>query len=393
MARTSDFANNDPFTGLQLLSDEAYVSLGSMEAVEWSAPEKKATPWRDFVPGFLLAAILAGAAVLINPLMPASIPVGASVLALVGAILIRNALPFPVATFVPGCRWIVSKVIPIAIVALGAGLNLAILATDGLRFLGYIVAAVALSTGLALLLGRWIGVRHITALLIGAGTGICGSSAILAVAPVVDAEEDDILLSVGAINLVGLIAMFVCIGLGAWFPIPAIDFGILTGSTIHAVPTVAAAAFDHSPEAGQTATLVKLGRVAMLVPFVLVVSAVWRRRHQEKTGASAKPTAKGMMKFVPWFVWGFTATALVGTLGLIPDLVFSDSPLPLSEATLSGASLLAKAGKLMLTLAMAAIGLQVGLKSMLRTGARAVLLSVVVWLIVTGFVGVMLKFS
>ena len=57
---------------------------------------------------------------------------------------------------------------------------------------------------------------------------------------------DDILLSVGAINLVGLLAMFACIGLGSALPIPAVDFGVLTGATIHAVPTVAAAAFGQS---------------------------------------------------------------------------------------------------------------------------------------------------
>ncbi len=390
MARPADFANNDPFTGLQLLSDDAYLSLGSMEAVEWTPAPAKAPSWSEFFPGILLASGLAIAAVMASRWMPASLPVGGSVLALVAAILVRNALPLPVSVFAKGCRWIVSKVIPVAIVALGAGLNLAILATDGLRFLGYIVAAVAVSAGLALLLGPMFGVRKLTALLIGAGTGICGSSAILAVAPVVDAEEDDILLSVGAINLVGLLAMFACIGLGAIFPIPAFDFGILTGTTIHAVPTVAAAAFDHSPEAGQTATLVKLGRVAMLVPFVFLVSALWHRKHRD---SPAKHPGKGLTRFVPWFVWGFAATALIGTLGLIPEIVFPDGPLLSGDATLSGGRLLSSAGKLLLTVAMAAIGLQVGLKSMLQTGARAVMLSIVVWLVVTGLIGAMLRFS
>ncbi len=389
MARPSDFANNDPFTGLQLLSDDAYASLGSMESADWSSAPSKSAPWREYVPGLALAGALAAAAVVASGWMPASLPVGGSVLALVAAILVRNALPVSAARFATGCRWIVSRVIPVAIVALGAGLNLAILATDGLRFLGYIVAAVAASAMLSLTLGRVCGVNRLTALLIGAGTGICGSSAILAVAPVIDAEEDDILLSVGAINLVGLLAMFACIGLGAIFPIPAMDFGILTGTTIHAVPTVAAAAFDHSPEAGQTATLVKLGRVAMLVPFVFLVSALWRRKHAGGT----RKAAGGISRYVPWFVWGFAATALIGTLGLIPELVFAGSPLWSGAATVSGAAILAEVGKLLLTVAMAAIGLQVGLKSMLRTGARAVLLSVVIWIAVTGLIGVLLRVS
>lgn len=387
MVRPADFANNDPFTGLQLLSDDAYASLGSMESIDWSPPPRKTVPWSGSLPGVALAVALAAGALLAKPWLPDSLPVGASVLALVAAILVRNALPFPVARFAQGCRWIVSRLIPVAIVALGAGLNLAILATDGLSFLGYIMAAVAVSAGLALTLGRLFGVKKLTALLIGAGTGICGSSAILAVAPVVAAEEDDILLSVGAINLVGLLAMFACIGLGAIFPIPAIDFGILAGATIHAVPTVAAAAFDHSPEAGQTATLVKLGRVTMLVPFVFLVSMLWHRR------GTAPGRVGGLTRFVPWFVWGFAAMALIGTLGLIPDLIFPGGPLGGESATLAGAALLETGGKHLLTVAMAAIGLQVGLKSMLRTGARAVALSVVVWLLMAGVIGLLIEAS
>ncbi|MCB1234734.1 MAG: putative sulfate exporter family transporter [Verrucomicrobiae bacterium] len=393
MSRPADFTNSDPFSGLQLLSDRALQSLGSMEAVEWTPAPAKDSPWRALGPGIAVAALVTAVAAGLAGRLPASLPVGASVLALTLGILLRNALPLPAAV-AAGCRWIVSRVIPVAIVALGAGLNLGILATDGPRFLGYILAAVTLSFFLAIVLGRWMGVKTVTALLIGAGTGICGSSAILAIAPAVDADEEDILLSVGAINLVGLLAMFACIGLGSALPIPAVDFGVLTGATIHAVPTVAAAAFGHGEEAGRIATLVKLGRVAMLVPVVFAIAALWRRRHPAGRTRSAAAGGK-VSRFVPWFVWGFALAALLGTLGLIPGLVFGGGNTPLfpESRVLAGAALLSKLGKVLLAVAMAAIGLQVGLRSMLRTGVRAIALSVIVWLVVTGVIAALLRLS
>ena len=383
----SDYRTTDPFSGIQLLSEDAFRSLGSMEAIEWEAPPAEKPGIRQIAPGFGLAAALTVVAFGINTLLPEVIPLGAAVLAMILGITLRNAWPLPdqIGT---GCRWIVAHLIPIAIVLVGAGLDLGILISEGWKFLGYVLAAVLLSTMASVLLGRLLGIENRTALLIGAGTGICGSSAILAVAPVIDAKEDDILLSVGAINLIGLFAMFICIGLASFLPIDAIDFGILTGTTIHAVPTVAAAAFDHSLEAGQTATLVKMGRVAMLVPLVFGVAMIWNRRRSE-SGKSRKNSGN-LFRFIPWFVWGFTAMATLGTLGLIPNLGFSKGVVFQHATNFSGAALLASSGKLLLTLAMAAIGLQVGLRSMLRVGGKVVLLATTVWLLVTGVVGLAL---
>ena len=384
MSVPPDLRTTDPFSGIQLLSDEAYRSLGSMEAVEWEAPPAEKPGFREMAPGFVAAVVIAAGAVAIHGVLPDALPLGAAVLAMVFGITLRNAIPLP-SGIATGCRWIVSCLIPVAIVMVGAGLDLGILLSEGWRFLGYILSAVLISVMAAVLLGRMLGIETRTSLLIGAGTGICGSSAILAVAPVIEAEEDDILLSVGAINLIGLVAMVACIGLASVIPVPAIEFGILTGTTIHAVPTVAAAAFDHSLEAGQTATLVKMGRVAVLVPFVFAIALAWKRRNPG--GKGMRENTGNVIQFVPWFVWGFAATATLGTLGLIPNLGFPEGAVFRDAANYQGSALLSSAGKLLLTLAMAAIGLQVGLRSMLRTGGRAVVLATLVWLIVTAAVG------
>jgi len=237
-----------------------------------------------------------------------------------------------------------------------------------------------------LFLGKLLKLKHSTSLLIGCGTGICGSSAILAVAPITGADEEEIIVSVGAINLIGILALFFCIVAGAVLPIGAETFGIWTGATIHAIPTVAAAAFDHSEQAGEIATLVKLGRVAMLVPLVLVLAWTQRRlpRDPAGTGREADPSmiARGLY-LIPWFVWGFVCMALIGSLELLPHLSFPPSKFFSAGITLDSRELIRSSGKLLLAMAMAAIGLQVNLKSMLKAGKRSIVAAALAWLALT----------
>jgi len=375
----------DPFSGLQLMSEGAFASLGSMEAMNWDArttPKDHAIPSGVLLALFTTSAAIAGHHFVLKPL---SIPLGSTALAMILGIGLNNLFTLP-APIQAGCRWIVSCLIPVAIVALGAGLDLSILAIQGLRYLVFIATAITVSISASLLLGRVLKLKPSTSLLIGCGTGICGSSAILAVAPIIKADEEDIIVSVGAINLIGILAMLICITAGAALSISAESFGVWTGATIHAIPTVAAAAFDHSVAAGETATLVKLGRVAMLMPLILAIALA---KHMKpgaanssvpETGASI--TTRGL-KLVPWFVWGFAIMALAGSLGLLPVLSFPSSAFFTEGASLNSRELIRSSGKLLLALAMAAIGLQVSLKSMLNAGQRSILVATLAWLALT----------
>src|SRR6266700_3556718 len=131
--------------------------------------------------------------------------------------------------------------------------------------------------------GRLFGLWPKTALLIGAGTAICGNSAIVAVAPLIDAADEDVTLSVGTVNVMGLLLMFLLPLAGGVLKLSDEAFGVWAGSTIHAVPQVVAAAFAYSQKAGTLATLVKLVRVTLLAPFVIVLMLIYARRR--KTGA------------------------------------------------------------------------------------------------------------
>jgi len=370
-------------TNLSTLSEEALVSYGSMEG--WSEPavsagraeprkvEKRAAPWR----GYALAAAVAAAAYLLHylPFPPFRVagefgvrrPLSAAILALLAGVAARNLASLP-ASAVEASKHLVKKLIPITIVLTGAGLNLVEIASVGVPALAVTLLSMALALASAYWLGRAFGLWRRTAVLIGAGTAICGNSAIIAVAPLIDAEDDDVLLSVGTINLIGLLLMFASPLAGGLMGLSDEAFGVWAGTTIHAVPQVVTAGFAYSQSAGALATLVKLVRVTMLAPLVFLLAAVYARRH------TTRATVR-YARLVPPFVWGFLAVAALNTLGLIPALDFRPAGLLGMDTAVrvALADVLTSAGNLALTLAMAAMGLEVNLRFLARVGGKALL--------------------
>jgi uncharacterized integral membrane protein (TIGR00698 family) len=286
--------------------------------------------------------------------------------------VIRNTLPLPVVV-IPGCKRVAKKVIPLAIVLTGAGLDLTNVVNIGLAALAVIVLSIATAVAAAWYAGRWLGLSSRSALLIGAGTAICGNSAVIAVAPLIDADDHDLVLSVGTINLLGLVAMLACPLVGGLLHLADEPYAVWAGSTIHAVPQVVAAGFAYSAGAGTLATLVKLVRVTLLAPLVAVLAVTYARRHKAEA-AEGRNIVVHYARFVPWFVWGFVLLALANTLGLIPALHFpADAGLP-AVARLGQVSVVAaakQAADILLAVAMAAIGLELDLRLLAGVGGRA----------------------
>ena len=110
-----------------------------------------------------------------------------------------------------------------------------------------------------------------TSRLIAIGTAICGSSAIAAAAPVIQAKQKDIAISIACVNLLGLLAVFALPLIGSHFKLSDQQFGVWSGISIQAVPQVIAAGLSYSANAGNIATLIKLVRVCLLGPFLIVL--------------------------------------------------------------------------------------------------------------------------
>lgn len=344
-----------------------------------------ASPATKVWPGLAVAGVVAVFAYAIHflPVAPFRVdgaggvrhPVSAAILAILLGLLTRGVLGARFAGAAPGCRRIVKGVVPLAIVLMGAGLDFTQVARIGASALGITLLTMTIAIAGAYAIGRSLGLGRPLALLIGAGTGICGNSAIVAVAPVINAKDEDVAVSVGTINLCGLLIMLVCPILGAWLALTSVEYGVWAGTTIHAVPQVVAAGYAHADSvAGQCAMCVKLVRVTLLAPFVVVVALMTARRRRVAVTSTSSHMILRCARIVPWFVWGFVMTALMTTFGLFPELSLGLDAFGLS--VLGGISLptekvMTGAARIMLTLAMAAIGLELRITGWAGVGGRA----------------------
>jgi uncharacterized integral membrane protein (TIGR00698 family) len=367
------------------LSPETLRSLGSMEGayvlpiVEREkrgraapAPPEKLNPW----PGWAVAAAVAALAYAIHylPFPPFRVegasgvrrPVSAAILAIFAGALASGVLPLSKKAsrqILEGAKHAVRRTIPLTIVLTGATLSFANATSVGFRACAIIVGTMTAAMASAWIFGKLFGVWPRTAVLIGAGTAICGNSAIVAVAPLIDAEDRDLMLSMGAINVLGLALMFVSPFVGGAIGFDDNGYGVWAGSTIHAVPQAVAAGFAFSEKAGGVATLVKLVRVALLAPLLLVLAFGYARSRQgkEKAGVTVH-----YGRLVPPFLWGFFGLFLLNSLRLLPVLQFQ------SGYSVNLAEVLAEAGNISLALSMAAMGLEINLKMFVKVGGAAV---------------------
>src|SRR5882724_5101539 len=212
-------------------------------------------------------------------------PIEPVMLAIVLGMMLSNCWTLPKA-IQPGLKFSVKKLLPLGIVLLGARLNFQEMVKVGAEGLILSILETAVALALLLLLTRLLKLPPKLGVLLGVGTAICGGTAIVATAPVIEAEEKDVVFSVATVTLLGLIAMFALPIIAHFLELSSKAFGIWAGLSIHQTPQVIAAGFAYSDEAGETATIVKLARVCLLAPVVFAIGVVYARRKLRETGAS-----------------------------------------------------------------------------------------------------------
>ena len=264
------------------------------------------------------------------------------------------------------------------------GLRLTLTDVGHVGLVGVLIdALVILSTfSLACLIGtRLFGLDRRTAMLIGAGSAICGAAAVMATEPVVRGRADQVTVAISTVVLFGTVAIFLYPLLYTlnvhWLLLPAgaDAFGIYAGSTIHEVAQVVAAGRSVGADTANTAVITKLVRVMMLAPFLIGLSA-WLARDAAKVEAdplnecAAAATARGRLP-IPWFAFGFILVVMFNSLSLLPHSVLA---------------IAINADTLLLAMAMAALGLTTHLSAIRQAGLKPMLLGCIlfVWLIIGG---------
>ena len=274
----------------------------------------------------------------------------ALVIAILFGTLLRT-LWTPGPRWTPGIGFSAKALLEVAVMLLGASISFQAVAQAGVGLVLGIAAVVAVALGASYGLCRGLGLPKRMAVLVACGNSICGNSAIAAVAPVIGARPEDVASSIAFTAVLGVIVVLALPLLAPALDLTLTQYGVLAGLTVYAVPQVLAATLPVGIASAQIGTLVKLVRVLMLGPVVILLSILAGRRSQAGPGLS-------LNRLVPWFIVGFLGLALLRSLGLIPDAIL--------KAVLPAATLLT-------VVAMAALGLGVDLKVLGRVGGRVTL--------------------
>jgi len=258
----------------------------------------------------------------------------------------------------PGIDFCARQVLRTGVALLGLRITLAQVASLGLGPVLLVVASVAITIGLSMIVAKRLGFQSLFGLLTGGATAICGASAALALAAALPAhpqKERATLFTVIGVSALSTFAMVAYPMIAKALGLDARLAGIFLGATIHDVAQVVGAGYSLSNETGDVATLVKLLRVSMLLPVILLAAWITRRRSAGEAIAGAKPP------LLPGFAIGFALLVLVNSSGWVPHLV-------------QGAG--TEASRWFLIAAMAAIGMKTQLRELATVGIKPIALMI-----------------
>ena len=230
---------------------------------------------KKLIPGAAIALVIAAAAKFLESLEESAGLhfIGASVIAMFIGMIV-NAFYKPNSVTAPGIKFTSKKILKFAIILLGASLNIRTVLTVGRFSLTVMVFTLATCFGLGALIGKAMGLNWKTSSLINAGTGICGGSAIAAIAPVIEATDMDIAYGLSATFLFDTVMIVVFPILGHWMGLSDAAFGLWAGTAVNDTSSVVATGYAFSEAAGDFATMVKLTRTLAIIPAVLAFAAI-----------------------------------------------------------------------------------------------------------------------
>ncbi len=314
----------------------------------------------SFIPGVAMALFIAAVAKFIESLLPIHI-IGAAVIAMFIGMGI-NALWLPTKAFKPGLTFTSKKLLKFAIILLGASLSIGVILNVGKMSLMVMVFTLATCFGGGYFIGKALGLNWKLSNLISAGTGICGGSAIAAIAPTIDAKDTDIAYAMSATFLFDMAMIVLFPIMGRALGLTDMAYGLWAGTAVNDTSSVVAASFAFSEAAGDFATMVKLTRTLSIIPTVLIFAFInvrLKRREALAAGTSADIKANvSVKKLFPWFILGFLAMSAIKSVGLIPDSV---------------SAVMKDVSKFLMVAALAAIGLNTSFKEMRKSGIAPML--------------------
>ncbi|MBT5935373.1 putative sulfate exporter family transporter [Sulfurimonas sp.] len=254
--------------------------------------------------------------------------------------------------FKSGVKFAEKDLLMFAIALMGINLNFTMLANLGVKTILIIVLGMVFTIFMGVLLGKLFKLNPKLSLMIGIGNGVCGSSAIAATSSITKVKSNDIGISIALVNLMGTIGIFLAPFLAHLLGFTDIQAGVFTGNTLQAVGQAVAAGFSISDEAGHYSTVVKMGRVLLLVPLVLILIYIAKKESQNNDEEVSQKAKIGVPSFILWFVF----FSIIASLGLLPKEL---------ETLISSVS------QYITLIAMSAIGLMIHFGTIMKTAGTA----------------------
>ena len=291
---------------------------------------------------------------------------GASIIALFMGTIINSF--FHPAWMKPALKFTSKKVLKAAIILLGASLSAGTIMSVGKMTFFVMIFTFAMCFGGGYFVRKLFGLNWKLGNLISAGTGICGGSAVAAIAPVIDADDKDIAFAMSSTFLFDMVMVALYPLMGKALGMSDIAYGIWAGTSVNDTASVVASGYAFSEAAGDFATMVKLTRTIAIIPTVLVFAWIGTRIKQKEMKAANQGKKVNLVKIVPWFICGFLGLAILNSVGVIP-------------AALSG--LMKTASKFLMVTALAAIGLNTSLADFKKAGLAPMFYGVTIDTLVT----------
>lgn len=330
--------------------------------------------------GVSVTILLAALSVFISGFVPYNL-ISAGVFALLIGMLVSPLL-HRYSVLRAGINLVSKQVLRLAIILMGITLSFAQVLLVGRYSLIVMCFTLAAAFGGGYLLGKLFGMNWKLSGLISAGTGICGGSAIAAIAPTIDAEDKDIAYAISATFIFDVLMVVLFPIAGRFFGMSDIGFGLWAGTAVNDTSSVVAAGYAFSDAAGAFAVIVKLTRTLSIIPTVLIFSLINERvksRERAVADSTAKRSKPQLSKIFPYFILLFLGMVAVRSTGIVPVEV-SDS--------------IAQLSKFLMVMALGAIGLKTNFREVYRSGMKPMLhgfiisaLVVVVSFVVQMFLG------
>ena len=318
-----------------------------------------------FVLGIAICMVVAVLSIMLERIIPGEI-LGASIIALFMGTIINSF--FHPNWIKPSLKFTSKRILKVAIILLGASLSVKTIMSVGKMTFFVMIFTFAMCFGGGYFVRKIFGINWKLGNLISAGTGICGGSAVAAIAPVIDADDKDVAFAMSSTFLFDMVMVALYPIMGKALGMEDIAYGIWAGTSVNDTASVVASGYAFSEAAGDIAMMVKLTRTIAIIPTVLVFAYIGTRIKHKEMQKNSEGKKVNVMKIVPWFIAGFLALAIANSIGIIPVAV---------------SGVLKSTSKFLMVSALAAIGLSTSIADFRKAGLAPMFYGVTIDTLVT----------